>query len=123
MPVGFQQACFGSCAGQGLAQSLLARPHLPELFVGFLQVIGSLFSFVLPRSLPFFLLAGQLKQGVLAVVVLSLCVKMHSSFGKAMLKVRHHVRSSLVTAKGMMTSVYVFAHGMTAMYQAAVQQH
>jgi len=77
-----------------VAQSLLTGPHLPELFVGLLQVIGSLFSFVLPGCLPFFLLAGQLKQSVLAFVVLSLCVDMHSSFGKAMLKVCRHVCSS-----------------------------
>jgi len=76
-----------------VAQSLLARPYLPELFVGLLQVSGSLFSFVLPGSLPFFLLASQLKQTVLAFVVLSLWVNMHSSFGSAMLKVRHIVRS------------------------------
>ena len=74
---------------------LLATPHLPEFFVGLLQVIGSLFSFVLPRSLPFFLLAGQLKQGVLAFVVLSLRVNMHSSFSRVIFK----VRCSIVTAK------------------------
>lgn len=82
-----------------VAQSLLARPYLPELFVGLLQVSGSLFSFMLPGSLPFFLLAAQLKQSVLAFVVLSLRVDMHSSFGSAMLKVRHIVCSSLLTAK------------------------
>ena len=78
---------------------LLAMPHLPEFFVGLLQVIGSLFSFVLPRSLPFFLLAGQLKQGVLAFVVLSLRVNMHSSFSRVIFKVRCIVRCSIVTAK------------------------
>ena len=82
-----------------VVQSSLARPHLPELFVGLLHVIGSLFSFMLPRSLPFFLLAGQLEQSVLAFVVLSLQVNMHSSFDSVVLKIRHIVRSSLVTAK------------------------
>ena len=78
---------------------LACKAHLPELFVSLLQVIGSLFSFVLPGSLPFFLLAGQLKQSVLAFVVLSLCVNVQSSFDSVVLKVRRIVRSSIVTAK------------------------
>ncbi len=99
LPLAFSKLALAYAWVRLVAQSLLARPHLPELFVGLLQVIGSLFSFMLPGSFLFFLLAGQLKQGVLAFVVLSLRVNMHSSFGRVIFKVRCIVRSSIVTAK------------------------
>lgn len=51
--------------------------HMPELFVSLFQVCGSLFRIMLSGAFLLILLAGQLKQHVLASVVFSLYEMTH----------------------------------------------